>query len=330
VCHTIHNFKHQGHAGVELLHLTGLGRPEHFFSLDRLRDDGNPFALNFTKGAIVYSNFVTTVSPQHAWEARHTAEGYGLGDTLHKFQDKFGGVLNGLDDEMWNPEADPHIAQHFSAESIDLKQVNKEALRARFRLNAEDKPLLSYVGRLDTQKGLHLIRHSLFYSIWNGAQFVLLGVSPELGINDEFWHIKHYLSDNRDCHLEIGFDEELAHLIYAGSDMMTVPSMYEPCGLTQMIALRYGSVPVVRSVGGLRDTVFDWDYSDKPAEERDGFVFEHPNYEGLESALRRAFGLWSGSPELFRELQQNGMRCDYSWNHPGQYYLNIYEYIRDK
>jgi starch synthase len=330
VCHTIHNFRHQGHAGVELLHLTGLGRPEHFFSLDRLRDGFNPFAINFTKGAVVYSNFVTTVSPQHAWEARHTDEGYGFGNTLHKFQDKFGGVLNGLDYEMWNPEADPYIAQHFSTDTIDLKQVNKDALRARFRLNAEDKPLLSYVGRLDTQKGLHLIRHSLFYSIWNGAQFVLLGTSPELGINDEFWHIKHYLSDNRDCHLEIGFDEELAHLIYAGSDMMTVPSMFEPCGLTQMIALRYGSVPVVRSVGGLRDTVFDWDYSDKPVEERNGFVFEHPDYPGLESALRRAFGLWSGSPELFRELQQNGMRCDYSWNKPGQHYLDIYEYIRHK
>jgi starch synthase len=186
------------------------------------------------------------------------------------------------------------------------------------------------VGRLDTQKGLHLIRHALFYSIWNGAQFVLLGTAAETGINDEFWHIKHYLSDSRDCHLEIGFDEGLAHLIYAGADMVVVPSLFEPCGLTQMIALRYGTVPIVRSVGGLKDTVFDWDYSDKPVEERNGFAFYHPDYAGIESAMSRALGLWAHSRSLFRQLQQNGMRCDYSWNKPAQHYLNIYEYIRHK
>jgi len=115
---------------------------------------------------------------------------------------------------------------------------------------------------------VHLIRHALFYSLQNGAQFVLLGSSPELGINNEFWHLKHELNENPDCHLEIGYDEELAHLIYAGADLIVVPSLFEPCGLTQMIALRYGTVPIVRAVGGLVDTVFDRDYADMPVEER--------------------------------------------------------------
>lgn len=330
VCHTIHNFKHQGIAGENVLWASGLGRPWFYYSKDRMGDDFNPTAINFTKGAFLYSNFVTTVSPQHAWEARHTDQGHGLGHTLHVHQAKFGGVLNGLDYEMWNPETDPYIAAHYSGDRVDDKYKNKDALRERLWLRKEYKPLVAYVGRLDTQKGVHLIRHAMFYSIWNGAQFVLLGSSPELGINDYFWHLKRELNDNQDCHLEIGYNEELAHLIYAGADMVVVPSLYEPCGLTQMIALRYGTVPIVRGVGGLRDSVFDCDYDERPLEQRNGYVFYEADYEGLESAMRRAFGLWYQSPDKFRELLLNGIHCDYSWKHPGEHYLNIYEYIRHK
>ncbi|HAM52720.1 MAG TPA: glycogen synthase GlgA [Nitrospiraceae bacterium] len=330
VCHTIHNFRHQGVAGADILWGTGLGRPEYYFSKDRLGDDFNPSAINFTKGAVVYSNFITTVSPQHAWEVRHTDQGYGLGHILHMHQQKFGGVLNGIDYEMWNPETDAHIHHHYSVDSLDGKYRNKEALRDRLLLRKDYKPLIAYVGRLDTQKGLHLIRHALFYSLWNDAQFVLLGSGPELGINDYFWQLKHYLNETPDCHLEIGFDEKLAHMIYAGADMIVVPSMFEPCGLTQMIALRYGTVPIVRAVGGLVDTVFDWDYSSKPLSEHNGYVFYQADYQGLESAMRRAIGLWNLYPEEFRRLIVNGMHYDYSWNHPGQNYLNIYEHIRHK
>jgi len=329
-CHTIHNFKHQGIAGENILWATGLGRPDYYYDRDRLGDNFNASAINFTKGAIVYSNFVTTVSPRHAWEARHTDLGYGVGHALHVHQNKFGGVLNGLDYEMWNPETDPYIYAHYSAANLDKKYENKAALRERLWLSKDYKPLVAYVGRLDSQKGVHLIRHAIFYSLQHGAQFVLLGSSPELGINNEFWHLKHHLNESPDCHLEIGYDEELAHLIYSGADLIVVPSNFEPCGLTQMIALRYGTVPVVRGVGGLLDTVFDRNYSEKPASERNGYMFYEGDYTALESAMARAIGLWFNYPEEFRELVLNGMRYDYSWNHPGQNYLNIYEYIRHK
>ena len=144
------------------------------------------------------------------------------------------------------------------------------------------------------------------------------------------WQLKHELNDNPDCHLELRFDADLAHLVYAGADLLVVPSHFEPCGLVQMVALKYGTVPVVRAVGGLADTVFDRDHSSRPPEERNGYVFNDADYSGIESALRRALGLWYSYPQEFRQLMANGMRCDYSWNHPGQHYLNIYEYIRHK
>ena len=329
-CHTIHNFAHQGVAGANVLHAVGLGRPEYFGAADRMGDDLDHHAINLTKGAILYSNFVTTVSPHHAWEVRFTDMGCGLGDTLHRHQDKFGGILNGLDYEVWNPEIDPHIPQHYNAASLDEKSVDTQALRARMHLRPGARPIVGYVGRLDTQKGLHLIRHALHHVLAVDAQFVLLGSGSEHGINEDFWHLKRRLEGNPDCHLEIGYDEELAHLIYAGTDILIVPSLFEPCGLTQMIALRYGTVPVVRSVGGLADTVFDWDHSELPLAQRNGFVFEHADHQGIESALDRALGLWRDEPALFRRLALQGMACDYSWNQPGQHYLDIYEFIRHK
>lgn len=330
VCYTIHNFRHQGIAGNNILWATGLQRPEYYCHPDRLKDDFNHTAINFMKGGIVYSNFVTTVSPQHALEARFTDQGYGLGHTLYRHQHKFGGVLNGLDYEVWNPQIDPLIPHHYSSNALNPKYGNKDALRNRLLLRKDFKPIIAYVGRLDSQKGIHLIKHSIYFSLKNGAQFVLLGSSPEKGINDQFLHIKRQLNDNPDCHLEIGYNEELAHLVYAGADMIIVPSIYEPCGLTQVIALRYGTVPIVRAVGGLVNTVFDRDYDARPLHERNGYVFHHADYAALESTMRRAMGLWYSYPEEFRKLIVNGMGCDYSWHQPGQHYLNIYEYIRCK
>ncbi len=330
VCYTLHNLKHQGVAGEFILRETGLNRPEYFFHSDRLRDNFNHSAINLMKGGIVYSNFVTTVSPRYAWEIRHTDLSYGLGQTLHTHAGKFGGILNGVDYDVWNPEIDRFIPHRYGIDTVDVKYASKEALRHRFLLRQEYKPIIAYIGRLDHQKGVELIRHAIFYALANGCQFVLLGSSPDPSISNHFHHLKHQLNDNPDCHIEMGFNEEVSHLIYAGADMILVPSLFEPCGLTQMIALKYGTVPIVRETGGLADTVFDADHAQRPYHERNGYVFRDFNPAGLESAMHRAIGMWYSYPQHFRELMINGMRYDYSWNHPGRHYLNVYDYIREK
>lgn len=331
VCYTIHNFKHQGIAGTNILWATGLNREAYYFDYERLRDNFNPFALNFMKGGIIYSNFVTTVSPHHAWEAHYGNFGYGLGHTLHVHQHKFTGVLNGIDYDVWNPEVDRYIPYPYSQDELKTKAKNKKALRERLWLQHADKPIICYIGRLDDQKGVHLVHHAMYYALHRGAQFVLLGSATESTINSWFWHEKNHLNNNPDCHLELGFNEELSHLIYAGADMIVVPSNYEPCGLTQMIGLKYGTVPIVRGVGGLVNTVFDRDYEPhKLPEERNGYVFYQTDYQALESAMDRAIGLWFHYPKEFEKLVIQGMEYDYSWNQPGADYLGIYEYIRHK
>ncbi len=331
VCYTIHNFRHQGVTGPQVLWATQLGRPEHFLDAVRLGDDTYYQAVNLMKGGVVYSNFVTTVSPAHAGEAKYGDAGFGLGQALWTHQVKFGGVLNGVDYDMWNPEIDAQIPARYSVCDIDRKYHDKDALRDRFLLRKTWSPVVAYVGRLDEQKGMHLVHHALFYTLAIGGQFVLIGdANHHNGINGHFWHLKHYLNDNPDCHLEIGYQEELAHLVYAGADLLVVPSLFEPCGLVPMIAMRYGTVPVVRGVGGMTDTVFDRDYSPRPPSERNGYVFHQTDNLALESALHRAIGLWFAYPAEFRRLMENAMRSDYSWARPGQDYLNIYHHIRHR
>ena len=329
VCYTIHNFKHQGIGGADILWATGLNREDYYFHYDRLRDNFNPFALNFMKGGIVYSNHVNTVSPHHAWEARYQDVGYGLGHTLEIHQSKFGGILNGVDYNIWNPDLDHHIPFSYSIDDMTGKAKNKTALRERLLLQNVDKPIIAYIGRLDQQKGVHLVHHAMYYALNRGAQFVLLGSATEPGINSWFWHEKQHLNNHPDVHLELSFNEELAHLIYAGADMMVVPSNYEPCGLTQLISLKYGTVPIVRGVGGLLSTVFDRDHdSDHAPEKRNGYVFYQTDNRALESAMERAIGLYTQYPKEFAQLAQQGMEYDYSWNNPGTTYQTVYEYIR--
>jgi len=331
VCYTIHNFRHQGLADPRVLWATQLGRPEYFLDAARLGDDTHYQAVNPMKGGVVYSNFVTTVSAAHAGEARYGDAGFGLGHALSVHQGKFGGVLNGVDYDVWNPEIDPLIPARYSVWDIDRKYQNKEALRDRFWLRKSWSPVVAYVGRLDEQKGMHLVHHALFYTLAHGGQFVLLGdANHHNGISSHFWHLKRYFNDHPDCHLEIGYQEELGHLVYAGADLLVVPSLFEPCGLAPMTAMRYGTVPVVRGVGGMTDTVFDRDYSARPPEERNGYVFHQSDNRAIESALRRAFGLWFDYPAGFRQLMTSAMLADYSWARPGQDYLNIYDYIRHK
>ncbi|MGB3240687.1 MAG: glycogen synthase GlgA [Geitlerinemataceae cyanobacterium] len=329
VCYTIHNFKHQGIIGGEVLLATGLNREPYYFQYDRLQDNFNPFVLNLMKGGIVYSNFVTTVSPHHAWEARFGEFGYGLGHTLELHHQKFGGILNGIDDEVWNPAVDRFIPEPYTPETFEIKAKNKKALREKLLLQDTDKPLICYIGRLDDQKGVHLVHHAIYYALHNDAQFVLLGSATEEGINNWFWHEKQFLNDNPDVHIELGFNEELSHLIYAGADAIVVPSNYEPCGLTQTIGMKYGTVPIVRGVGGLVNTVFDRDYDEfHLPDERNGYVFHQTDRYALESAMERALGLWKYYPEEFQKLAIQGMNCDYSWKISGDKYVNIYEAIR--
>jgi starch synthase len=328
VCYTLHNLKHQGVTGEHTLRQVGLN-PADYMTPERLQDNFNHGAINLMKGGIVYSNFVTTVSPRYADEIKYSDLGCGLQHALYVHSVKFGGVLNGVDYNVWNPEIDPSVACQYTIDTLDDKYKNKEALRNRLWLRQDFKPIVAVISRLDHQKGVELIRHGMFYALANGCQFILLGSSPDPSTNDDFWGLKHDLNDNPDCHLEISYNEELAHLIYAGADMIVIPSAFEPCGLTQMIAMRYGTIPVVRGVGGLADTVFDADYASKPYHERNGYVFNGFDHAGVESALGRAIGLWYSHPQYFRELMVNGMRYDYSWNHPGGHYLNIYNYIKE-
>jgi starch synthase len=327
VCYTLHNVGHQGIHGEHILRQVGLN-PGRLMTPDRLLDDHRRGAVNLMKGGIVYATFVTTVSPRYAHEIRQTPLGMGLQRILNVHAQKLGGILNGIDYQVWNPELDAHIARHYSLRALQDKYVNKEALRRRLWLREGYKPLVAFVGRLDHQKGVHLIFNAVPYCLHNGCQFVLLGSSPHGHVNDAFWRLKRDLNEHPDCHLEIGYSEELAHLIYAGADLLLVPSEYEPCGLTQIIGLKYGTVPVVRNTGGLADTVFDADYASRPYHERNGYVFNDYNWTGLESALQRAIGLWSHYPQYFRELMVNGMRYDYSWHYSGQHYLNVYRFIQ--
>ncbi|MGB5833591.1 MAG: glycogen synthase [Thiohalocapsa sp.] len=327
VCYSLHNLGHQGWTGTHVLDMNGLDSGR-LMTRDRLQDPGNPQAVNLMKGGIVFANFVTAVSPRYAWEVQHSEQGMGLQAVLRAHDHKFGGVLNGIDYKSWDPETDPLIPEHYGPGSLQHKAGNKSALRARLGLAEAFKPLVVAVGRLDRQKGVELIRHGIYYALAQGCQFVLLGSALDPEIDADFRRIKQDMESNSDCHLELGYDEELAHLIYAGADIILIPSVYEPCGLTQMIAMKYGCVPVARRVGGLADTVFDANYSDQPFEQRNGYLFEDHSYAGVESALGRAIGLWKRFPDYFRQLRINGMRIDNSWSRPAQHYLDIYNHIR--
>lgn len=206
VCYTIHNFRHQGTSGEQLLWATGLGRPDYFLDAGRLGDDFRYRGLNPMKGGIRYANFVTTVSPNHAGEALYDDGACGLGRAPKEYQDRFRGVLNGVDYDAWNPGTDPFLPAHYSAGRIERKAENAKALRHRFWLREADRPVVAFVGRLDEQKGMHLVHHALFYTLARRGQFVLIGdAGYHDGITDHFWHLKRDLNDNPDCHLEIGY-----------------------------------------------------------------------------------------------------------------------------
>jgi len=327
LCTTLHNLGYQGVAGASVLRQVGLD-PERMMTPDRLLDPHQPTAVNLLKGGILYSDSVTTVSPSYAREILGTEVGMGLQETLRACEHKFAGVLNGIDYDTWNPQSDPKIARGFWVDSLPNKAVNKMELRRRLGLSEVRKPIAAVVSRLDQQKGMDLMVHAMRRVPMSGGQAVLLGAAQDPEIDARFRVLQGEMKGNPDCHLELGYDEELAHQIYAAADLVLIPSLYEPCGLTQMIAMRYGAVPVARRVGGLADTVFDANYGDKAFEERNGYLFDHYTQAGLDSALDRALWLWFRYPEYFRQLRINGMRTDHSWDRSVQQYLDLYDRIR--
>jgi len=336
VVYTTHNMEYQGKCAASDLDRIGLPG-EKYLTPELLQDPVYPRSINLMKGGMVMSDFVTTVSPGYAKEVLTPAGGKGLEGTIQSIQGRFQGILNGIDVTYWNPEQDRYLPAHFSSRemprdkkdrnTLDKKGYIKKVLRERLMLAEVHRPIVGCIARLVPQKGIDLIKHTLVHVVEKGGQFVLLGSSPIPSINADFHALKHQFTDHPHVHLTLHHQEELAHLIYAGSDMLIVPSLFEPCGLTQMIAMKYGTVPIVRRTGGLADTVFDVDYSGKPFAETNGYTFDDPDTQGIDSAVDRAMDCWFHQPYRWRKLMLNGMSIDFSWSSSSKLYIQVYQLL---
>ncbi|XP_068664595.1 probable starch synthase 4, chloroplastic/amyloplastic isoform X2 [Aristolochia californica] len=326
ICFTCHNFEYQGKAPASELRSCGLDE-QQLNRPDRMQDNAEHDKVNLIKGAIVFSNIITTVSSTYAQEVRTPEGGRGLHGTLNYHSRKFVGILNGIDTEAWNPSTDTFIRSQYSADDLQGKVENKEALRKLLKLSYQDaaQPLVGCITRLVPQKGVHLIRHAIYRTLESGGQFILLGSSPVPHIQREFEGIAINFKNHPHIRLLLKYDEALSHSIYAASDMFIIPSIFEPCGLTQMIAMRYGSIPIARKTGGLKDSVFDIDDDTIPVEFRNGFIFSVPDEQGVNSALERAFDYYTNEPESWQQLVQKDMKIDFGWDSSAAQYEELYE-----
>lgn len=315
---TIHNMDYQGRCGPYHLQEIGYTGEKESFRHPNSTD------VNLLKGGIVYADRVTTVSPTYAKEVLTDEGAKGLLDVMLQNRQKFSGILNGLDVRYWNPESDAFIPHHYSATRIEPKKENKWALLKELGMKRkDDAPLLASVTRLVPQKGVTLLKAALQYSLELGIQFVLLGAASDPRIEEEFVELAHEYKNHPDVRLILQNQEPLAHRLYAASDLLIVPSIFEPCGLTQLIALRYGSIPIVRRTGGLADTVFDIQTSGRAFVETNGFSFDSADVESVRAVLMRAYQFWSDK-KGWNQLMKQGMSADYSWNKPVEEYLNLY------
>jgi starch synthase len=278
--------------------------------------------MSFMKAGLHYADRITTVSPTYAREIQTHEFGAGLDGVLRERSSVLSGILNGVDDAVWDPATDEALAATYSAERPAGKAACKAALQAEcgFDPNA-DAPLFAAVTRLTEQKGLQLLVGHIDALVARGGQLVVLG-SGDAAIESALRQaaVRHPKS----VALRQGFDEALSHRIFAGSDVTLVPSRFEPCGLTQMYALRYGSLPLVRRTGGLADTVADCTLEDLADERATGFVFERFDAEDLQRALRRAFALWQ-RPREWRAVRKRGMRQRFGWGEAAQRYRALYD-----
>ena len=332
---TIHNMDNKGECRQEEFEAAGVPG-ELFASVDKALDERtighNPERLCLLKGGIIYSSAVTTVSPTYAKE---TLSGGGAGflqSTLARPEvaGKYVGILNGIDGLTWNPATDPFLPACFSSHVPEGKALCKAYLQRGLGMAEDpDKPLVA-ISRLVPQKGIHLIEHAAVHTVENGGQFVLLGTGHAAGglqglANDRY-------RDNKNVSMMFMYSDALSHLIYAAADLFLVPSMFEPCGLTQMIALRYGGVPLVRSTGGLADTVFDVDEDRRDdgslggGNRGNGFVFQGVDGFSIETTLDRAFAMYRQSPEAWKALSQRNMSrsTGTSWERSMSSYEQLY------
>jgi starch synthase len=301
---TIHNVEYQGICAPHDLATIGL----------KVNQDVNLLQLG-----IEYADAIVPVSPTYAKEILLPEYGFRLEGTLKKNSSKLKGILNGIDTKTWDPSNDPHLPIHYQPESA-LKA--KEEIRKKFPLDPKKRPWVGAVTRLAPQKGPELLEEALRKTVALGGSFLLLGSSHIPAIQNHFDLLKAEFANHPQVYLNFAYDETIAHQIYGALDFLIVPSHFEPCGLTQLIAMRYGTIPIVRTTGGLKDTVFDCEESKIPSAQRNGLTF--PTGATLPQTLERAFSLFQSNPSLIQGLIRKGMESDFSWKNPAREYLKLY------
>lgn len=316
---TIHNLAFQGQYPADVF--ARLGLPATAFSMHGLEFHGD---VNFLKGGLAYADWLTTVSPTYAREITGIENGMGLDGLLRHRADRLTGILNGIDDRIWNPATDPLIAAPFNTQRLVRRAANKAALQDRMGLDPEgDRLLIGVVSRLTSQKGLDMLLDRISAVLSHDGQLALLGAG-EPALERAFTTAAERHKGRIGCIL--GYDEALAHLMQAGSDALLVPSRFEPCGLTQLYALRYGAVPVVSRVGGLADSVIDANQAALNAGVATGVQFWPATPDALEDALQRVISLWHDR-RTWQRIQRNGMAADVSWTGSAARYLALYRQL---
>jgi starch synthase len=313
---TVHNLAFQGQFPPELL--TTLGLPPQAFSIAGVEYYGG---IGYLKAGLALADVITTVSPTYAAEITTAEAGMGLDGLLRTRAHVLRGIMNGIDIDVWNPETDPLIPARFSLDDVSPRARNKAAVQAAFGLQASpDTLLLGVISRLTWQKGLDLLLAAIPHLLSLNAQLVMLGTGDRtLEAGCRAAAASH--PDRIGC--MIGYDEALAHRIQAGADALLVPSRFEPCGLTQLCALRYGALPVVARVGGLADSIIDANEAALAAGTGTGVQFSPVTQEMLEVTLLRTVTLWD-QKHVWRMLQRNAMKTDVSWRRPASRYAALY------
>jgi starch synthase len=283
--------------------------------------------VNFMKVGIMFADKITTVSPNYAKEIRMAYYSEGLQDVLNDRGGDLVGILNGVYYPDWNPKSDPLIAHNYSPKSINKKKKNKFEFLKSYGLNESDNldlPLFGMVSRLTEQKGVDIIKEKLDYYLENrNVRFALLGSGQQ-----EYVEFFNYLKWKypKNAFINIGYDEALAHRIFAASDFIMVPSRFEPCGLTQMYSLKYGTIPVVRATGGLVDTVFEYNSESKHGT---GFVFQNFHKDDFAFAMERALSVYY-SPSDWEAIRQNAMKEDFSSVRQAHEYIEVFKWAIEK